>query len=174
MTKPLHAAAMLTFALWVAQLAAAQAPAAAKPDNKNSPAQTDMAQRYKEFEQTLSGARLVGQFTVLGRDQAPLSKEEYTISSVSKLPEGDYWSINARIKYGELDVTVPLKLEVKWAGDTPVITLTDLIIPVLGTFSSRVVIYNKKYAGTWTHGEVGGHLFGTIEKLAKEEGEPDK
>jgi hypothetical protein len=41
------------------------------------------------------------------------------------------------------------------------------------------VIYNKKYAGTWTHGEVGGHLFGTLEKVKadapkKPEKSPDK
>ncbi len=42
----------------------------------------------------------------------------------------------------------------------------------MGTFSARVVIYNKKYAGTWTHGKVGGHLFGVIEKAASDE--PDK
>jgi len=70
---------------------------------------------------------------------------------------------------------VPLPLEVKWSGDTPVITLTNFTIPALGTFTSRVLIYNGKYAGTWTHGKVGGHLFGTIEKMdeekAKEAGE---
>jgi hypothetical protein len=67
------------------------------------------------------------------------------------------------------DVTLPLPLEVKWAGETPVITLTDLKILVLGTFSARVVIHNNKYAGTWTHGKAGGHMFGTIEKISDEE-----
>ena len=55
-----------------------------------------------------------------------------------------------------------MPLQVQWAGTTPVITLTNVLIPGLGTFSSRVVIYKNKYAGTWTHGDVGGHLFGTI------------
>ena len=48
------------------------------------------------------------------------------------------------------------------------ITLTDFTVPGLGTFSARVVIYRNKYAGTWSHGEVGGHLFGTIEKNAED------
>jgi hypothetical protein len=39
----------------------------------------------------------------------------------------------------------------------------------LGTFDARVVIHDQKYAGTWKHGEVGGHLFGTIEKLQPQE-----
>ena len=109
--------------------------------------------------------KLVGRFTIIGRDDGELPKEEYTIESVKKLPDGDYWEFKARIKYGQNDVTVPLQLEVKWAGTTPMITLTDFTIPGMGTFSSRVVIYKKRYAGTWTHGKVGGHLFGVIEKL---------
>ena len=123
---------------------------------------------FKRFEETLSGVKLVGRFTILGKDDGPLPKEEYTINSVTKLPEGDYWLFNARIKYGANDVTVPLPLEVKWAGDTPIITLTDFTIPSMGTFSARVVIDNKKYAGTWTHGKAGGHLFGVIEKASSE------
>jgi hypothetical protein len=123
---------------------------------------------FKQFEETLSGVKLVGRFTILGKDDGPLPKEEYTINSVTKLPEGDYWLFKTRIKYGENDVTVPLPLEVKWAGDTPIITLTDFTIPGMGTFSARVVIDKKKYAGTWAHGPAGGHLFGVIEKAASE------
>jgi hypothetical protein len=123
------------------------------------------AKGVNNFEQTLSGSVLSGQFTILGKERERLPREEYTITSVRKLPDGDYWLFQTRIKYGDKDLTVPLPLQVLWAGDTPVITLTDLTIPGLGTFSSRVVIYNNKYAGTWTHGEVGGHLFGVIRKI---------
>ena len=60
----------------------------------------------------------------------------------------------------------PLPLEVKWAGnDTPMITLTDLTILNQGPFSARVLFYNGKYAGTWSHGKVGGHMFGKIVKI---------
>ena len=119
----------------------------------------------KQFEESLSGAKLVGRFTVFGNEDKPAAQEEYVISSVTKLKEGDYWLFKARIKYGDKDVTVPLPLEVKWAGDTPVITLTDFTIPGLGTFSARVVIYRDSYVGWWQHGEHGGHLFGKVEKL---------
>jgi hypothetical protein len=121
-------------------------------------------ERFRKFEKTLSGATLEGRFTILGRNDDSLPRERYVIRSVRKLPEGDYWLFQARIKYADKDVTVPLPLEVKWAGDTPVITLTKLTIPGLGTFSSRVVIYNNKYAGTWTHDDAGGHLFGVIKR----------
>lgn len=118
---------------------------------------------FEKFEKTMTGVKLVGQFTIVGRDSDKLPREEYTIKSVKKMPQGDLWLFNARIKYGGKDLTIPLPLQVKWAGDTPVISLTDVTIPGLGTFSCRVVIYNKKYSGTWTHGKVGGHMFGVLE-----------
>ena len=116
------------------------------------------------FEKKLSNVQFKGNFTILGREQkGDLPKETYTIKSVKKLPEGEYWLFTARVQYGGKDITVPMPLQVQWADTTPIITLTNATIPGLGTFSSRVVIYKNKYAGTWSHGEVGGHLFGTIE-----------
>lgn len=171
---------VLTFALPLAlfvflPIAAAQEkkdPPAA--ENKPTPV-PDKESLFKKLEANLTNVKLVGRFTVLGKDDGPLAKEEYTIMSAKKMENGDYWLLTARIKYGKNDLVVPLPLEIKWAGDTPVITLTDFTIPTLGTFSSRVVIYDNTYAGTWSHGKVGGHLFGVIEKVkeeAKEEKKP--
>lgn len=130
-------------------------------------AKLDQAALEKEFEKTMSGCVLVGRFTVVGKeDQAP-KEERYTITKVKKQDDGE-WIFLTRIQYGKNDNQVPLKLKVEWAGDTPVITLTDLTIPGMGTFTSRVVIYRGWYAGTWQHGQVGGHLFGRIEKLTEE------
>ena len=141
--------------LWGLALGAMAIAQDAKPDANDA--------RFAKFSQTLSGAKLVGQFTVSGEAQAgKLAAEEYHIHEVTKLDEGDYWMFKARVKYGEHDVTVPMPLEVKWAGDTPVITLDNVDIPLLGKFSARVVIDGDKYAGTWSHGDVGGHLFGKI------------
>jgi hypothetical protein len=117
---------------------------------------------YDLFEKKMTNVKFTGNFTVLGKQQDNLPKESYTIVSVKKLAEGELWLFTARVQFGGRDVTLPMPLQVQWAGTTPVITLTNLLIPGLGTFSSRVVIYKKKYAGTWTHGDVGGHLFGTI------------
>lgn len=124
--------------------------------------------RYKEFEEMLSGVKLVGNFTILGKDDK-MPEEEYTITSVKKLAKDDLWLFKARIKYGNKDYTVPLPLAVKWADDTPMITLTDFSILGQGPFSARVIFYNGKYAGTWAHGKVGGHLFGKIVKIKDEE-----
>ena len=48
-----------------------------------------------------------------------------------------------------------------------------MAIPGLGDkFSTRVVIYDGLYSGTWAHGPVKGHLFGTITKDDAKEGKP--
>ena len=121
------------------------------------------------FQKNLSNTKFIGQFTVTGMESGGLKKEEYTITKVRKLPKDDLWEINARIKYGDHDVTVPMVMAVKWAGKTPVITVDRMLVPGLGTFDARVLLRKDKYAGTWSHGKVGGHLFGNIEKIEDEE-----
>ncbi|MCC9607437.1 hypothetical protein LOC68_12775 [Blastopirellula sp. JC732] len=123
----------------------------------------DQQALFEKFSETLTGSTLIGKFTIVGRDMPP-KEERYDIKSVHKLEEADLWLFNARVKYGDKDAVIPMPLEVKWAGKTPVITLDNVAIPGLGTFSAHVVIDGDKYAGTWTHGEVSGHLFGRIEK----------
>ena len=132
---------------------------------------------FDGFAKMLTKVRLVGHFTIDGRSMKDLEEESYEIRSAKKLPEKDTWLIASRIKYGKNDVTLPLILTVKWAGKTPMITLDEFTIPGMGTFSARVVFHDKKYAGTWTHDSVGGHLFGRIEPMedTKEEaGSADK
>ena len=127
----------------------------------------------QRFQEMLSGVTLTGHFTITGgEDSDTLREEKYTITKVTKL-SGDYWLFFARIQYGGKDVTVPLKLEVKWAEDTPIITLTDLELPNLGTFTARVVIYRGQYAGTWSSGKHGGHMFGIITKNTPESDNAD-
>ncbi|MCR9296896.1 MAG: hypothetical protein NXI32_29655, partial [bacterium] len=96
------------------------------------------------------------------------SEESYEIQKVEKQPEGDWWLITARIKYGERDMVFPVPLEVKWAGTTPVMTLDNMTIPGFGTFGARVVFHKDKYAGTWQHDNVGGHMFGIVEIASTE------
>jgi hypothetical protein len=159
--------------------AAAQEPAAeAASDDDSEEAKMPTEQElFDGFAKMLTKVRLVGHFTIDGRPMNDLNEESYEIRSAKKLPEKDTWLIASRIKYGKNDVTVPLILTVKWAGKTPMITLDEFTIPGMGTFSARVVFHDKKYAGTWTHDDVGGHLFGRIEPMdeSKEEtGSTDK
>jgi hypothetical protein len=139
--------------------AVAQAPTAAQ-------APTSQEDLEKQFAETMSGATLVGRFTVIeDKQEQPLKEDRYTLGEVKKLKNG-LWSFETRIQYGDHDVKVPLALDVKWAGDTPVITLTDVLVPGLGTFTSRVLVYRGWYAGTWSGANHGGHLFGRIERGA--------
>lgn len=117
----------------------------------------------KAFIERLTGAVLVGTFSVDGKPGA--KPERYEIDSLKKL-KGDDWTVTARIKYGEHDLKVPMVVQVYWAGDTPMLSLTNLTIPGLGTFTSRVMFHEHRYAGTWQHGEVGGHLWGLVQKAA--------
>lgn len=120
--------------------------------------------RFSNFEKSMKGVRFNGHFTIEGSNRPP-SKETYEISKVQKFGEEDLWIFTARIKYGKKDVILPMPLPVKWVGDIPVITMHNFNIPGLGTFSAHVVIDGQKYAGTWSHGQKGGHLYGTIEKI---------
>ena len=120
--------------------------------------------RFEKFSKSMQGVRFTGFFTV-DESERPPSEETYEIHSVQKFGEEDLWIFTARIKYGKKDVTLPMPLPVKWVGDVPVITMQDLSIPGLGTFSAHVVIDGQKYAGTWAHGKVGGHLYGKISKI---------
>ena len=122
--------------------------------------------KFAALEKQLSGTKFTGSFTIDGREGAP-AKEEYTILNVKKIGEGDLFLFRARVKYGKTDITLPMPLPIKWAGDTPVISMDKISIPGLGTFSAHVVIDGDKYAGTWKHGKVGGHLFGKISRIEK-------
>jgi hypothetical protein len=146
----------------------AQAPPA-QPSNDASAAKgaaSDTADRDKKFEESMRDVSLVGYFTASDQPKGKLTEERYVIDKVVK-DEGDNWMFHARIQYGKHDVPVRLKIPVKWAGDTPVISVTKLAIPLLGTFNARVLLYDGQYAGTWEGAGHGGQLFGRIEKNKK-------
>ena len=141
---------------------AAQSPV--DPAGNTQPAPDQPAQRDEEFKKLVTNVRLVGNFTLDGQEPGKLQREEYAITGAMKLGNGDYWALTSRIKYGDVDLTVPVPVQVKWAGNTPVITVDSVKIPGLGTFSARVLLDGTRYAGTWSHDEKGGHLFGVIER----------
>src|SRR6266852_1032308 len=84
-------------------------------------------------------------------------------ASLTKAPlKGRWCPIKARIQYGKKDFVAPIPVQVKWAGDTPVIILDKVGVAGSGEFSARVMIYDKTYAGTWSGGDHGGLLNGVI------------
>lgn len=98
----------------------------------------------------------------------PEKPEQYEIVGVMK-SGGDRWVINARIKYGSINVVVPVPVQMKWAGDTPVIVVDKFSLPGAGTYSARVLVFDGTYAGTWSGGDHGGLLNGIIRKAAAPE-----
>jgi hypothetical protein len=130
------------------------------------PAHPDKAALEKSFADTLTGATLVGHFSVVGHPMPGKDlADRYEIEKAEKIT-GHRWLITARIKYGKHDTKVPFPLEVYWAGDTPVITVSDVTVPGMGTFVARVLVYGDRYAGTWQHDKFGGHMWGMIERTA--------
>jgi len=123
------------------------------------------AKREEEFRQLLTGAKLAGRFSVTGRPE--VREDSYKIASVTKLA-GGIWTINAEIPRKSGPVTLPVPVRIEWAGDTPVMQLTDATLPGLGTFTARILFYKDKtgrghYAGFWWGGEHGGEMFGVVE-----------
>lgn len=113
-----------------------------------------------QFEQMMSGAVLVGHSTLDGRDGLS-GEERYSIERVSRIG-GDVWMFQSRMKLDGHEIPLPIPVTIKWAGDTPVIEVTDLSIPGMGSYTARVVLYRDRYAGTWSGKNHGGQLFGAI------------
>lgn len=133
---------------------------------ESSAAAAPSPEQIAALEKSLSGSALVGSFTVTGgQAEQPLrlNSERYELAAVKHL-DGDQWLFQARIAYGQHDVTLPLTLPVKWAGDTPVISVDAMPFPGLGTYTARVMIYRDHYAGFWAGADHGGHLFGVVER----------
>jgi hypothetical protein len=160
------------FAILVAGLVLTVSTVLAADPPANKPAAATPAVELNELEQAfvelMKGSQLTGKFTVDGRD-GDAKTDSYRINAVSKVKD-DNWIVHSRIKYGEFDVVVPIPVRMHWAGDTAVLSVTDLAIPGLGEgFSSRLLFDGQRYAGTWAHGEVGGHMWGKIEKQPADE-----
>lgn len=138
-----------------------------KPKSAPTPSNPDKPKLSEEeleakFKATLTRATLAGRWCSIKEGQLGSEKEDkYTINSVTKIG-GAVWLINARIQYGQKDIVAPIPVQVKWAGDTPVIIVDKVGVPGGGTYSARVMIYEKTYAGTWTGGDHGGLLNGVI------------
>lgn len=152
---------MSRMVLAVALVCAVASISSAVADDKKG----DREAQEKAFASKLSGAVLAGSFSIDGKDAGAHKPDRYQIVSAKK-SNGDDWVITAKMKIGEKEVDLPIAIKVYWADDAPVMSLTDLTIPGMGTFTARVMFHGDRYAGTWQHGDVGGHMWGLIEKPA--------
>ena len=116
----------------------------------------------RDFTERMQGVVLVGHFTIEGRETGGGQPERYEIARVSKVGD-NRWRFDVHMIYGSVDVTLPVVVPIVWAGDTPMVSITDFTIPTLGTFTARVLFYDNRYGGSWQHGEYGGLMYGRIE-----------
>ena len=147
--KPIIALAL------TAAIVAALAPTYAADPKTTAPAEDTQAALEAELTASLTDALLVGFWQVTGegglKGDGPLSApkpETYEIAAATKLA-GDRWIISARIKFGEQDVTIPVPVRIIWAEDVAMITLDSIPLPILGTYSARVMFHNGFYSGVW-------------------------
>lgn len=125
-------------------------------------------QLEEKLVETLTASTFTGRWCsvekgVMGAEQA----DKYTILGISKISGGESWFINARIQYGERDITIPVPVQVRWAGDTPIIVVDKMGVPGGGVYSARLMIYEDTYSGTWSGGEHGGLMNGLISREKK-------
>ena len=165
--------------LAAANISIAEETTAVPPQEKSAKpaAASDAADRQAKLEaglsKMLSGATLEGSFTVSGPagDASKLAREKYTLGEVKKVA-GDVWLFPARIEYGGKDVTIPIPLPVRWAGDTPVVVVDEVALPGFGTVSARVLFFDGHYVGYWKHGTHSGNLFGEIRPKGEKPEQP--
>lgn len=122
-----------------------------------------------KFKETMTAVTMQGRWCslkdgVLG----PEKDDKYGIVSVEKVG-GDSWIFNTRLRFRDQELVVPIPVQVKWAGETPVIVVDDLRLPggaPYGSvaYSARVLIHDNTYAGTWSGGDHGGLIKGVMRK----------
>ena len=165
-TQIMNTKSLLTLGVVVLLVATGSvAPAQeAKESKEAAPAKPKLNQEELEakFKATLTKATMSGRWCGIKDGKlTPEKEDKYTIVSVNKLG-GEAWIIHARIQYGNKDLVAPIPVFVKWAGDTPVITLDNIGMPGGNSYSARVLIYDKTYAGTWSGGDHAGLMNGVI------------
>jgi hypothetical protein len=146
--------ASLLIALAFAGICRAEDAAAPAPDK---------ATLEKQLAEKLSHSRFIGHYSIEGQEGPP-KQDEYTLGEVSK-SEGDKWLFHASLQFGAKVVTIPLEIPIIWAGDTPIISVTNFGIPGMGSYTARVLISGDHYAGTWSSANHAGYLWGRIEKI---------
>ncbi len=152
------------------QPVAKESPKEKTDSPKETPSGT-LNEKEKAFAELLTGAVLEGTWRMTYFDRAgeetklgePKS-DRYEIVSTEK-SGGDNWVITARIVYADRDVNLPVPVRVVWADDTPMITLTELTMPILGTYSARVIFHHGFYSGVWYGSGYGGVMSGQVSKV---------
>lgn len=138
-------------------------PAAARAEAENRPPPADRAERERQLAENLSGTTLIGFMgrNHKGRIEAVAADAGYRLGKVEKNPAG-LWRFDYFMPGTDTLFDMP-PVAVEWAGEIPVIVITEIAIPgKAGTFSARILIDGDQYSGTWSDGKSRGCMFGAI------------
>ncbi len=119
------------------------------------------------FAAMLRSTKLEGKFTVDAPQaaQAPdLPQDDlYMVSEVVAGEQPGTLVFKARMSYGDrMNVEIPIPVRVVWAADTPMLVMDKQAIAGIGTFTVRLLFFEGRYAGTWSSGPIGGHMWGKL------------
>ncbi len=164
------ACAFAALAVGIFQTAIADEQSKEKQPATKESAASKLNEKEKAFAKLLTGAVLEGTWRMTYFDKpgeemklGDPKTDRYEI--VSAVKSGDEnWVITARIVYADRDVNLPVPVRVVWADDTPMITLTELTMPILGTYSARVIFHHGFYSGVWYGAGYGGVMSGQVSK----------
>ena len=123
-----------------------------------------LTEAERQLVERMRNVTLIGSFTTAGQEDRVPQPDRYEIASVEKVG-ADLWRFEA--KCCGVNGAVPIAVPMRFNGDTPMILMTETSLPGIGTFTARVFFYGDRYAGTWQHGKVGGHMWGRIEKTGR-------
>ena len=116
----------------------------------------------KAFQEALQNVTLTGLYTT--GDGSELKQDRYVIEKIGKAGE-NLWKFDVRIQYNGKDIAIAIPVPILWAGETPVVTLTNFTVPGSGTFTARVLFHDGAYVGTWkSSAGHGGKMFGAIRR----------
>jgi hypothetical protein len=117
----------------------------------------------ERFKALLTNAFLRGRWAPLKDGELGEEKtgDKYNIVSVTK-GTGENWTVSAKMKYREQEIVLPIPVQMKFVGDTAIMIVDKLAIPGGGTYSARLLFYERTYSGTWSGGRGGGMLYGVI------------
>jgi hypothetical protein len=138
---------------------------AAKGDKAvGTPSQEELEARFKTM---LTKAVLTGRWSPIENARLGPEKDEdkYEIVSAGKV-SGDQWVINARMRYGKNEMVLPISVQVKWSGETPMIIVNNLSMGGNKSYSARVLFFDGTYSGSWNSSAgYGGVLYGTVDHI---------
>lgn len=126
--------------------------------SKPSPGTPEEKFRLLFTEASLSGRWAPLKDGVLGEEK---DGDKYHIVSVSQR-EGDQWIVNARMKFRDQELVVPIPVQIQFIGDSILLMVNDLSTPGGGMYSARLLIHDRTYSGSWKGARGGGMLYGTI------------